>query len=48
MKLTPDGAVFLEINPQGQFLFAEGLSGTDLIGPFTQFVVNLMRHIPAH
>ena len=44
MKLTPEGPVFLEINPQGQFLFAEGLSGTDLIGPFTQFIADLARH----
>lgn len=43
MKLTPKGPIFLEINPQGQFLFAEGLSGTDLIGPFTQFVADLAR-----
>jgi glutathione synthase/RimK-type ligase-like ATP-grasp enzyme len=44
MKLTPQGPVFLEINPQGQFLFAEGLSGTDMIGPFTQFVADLVRN----
>ena len=43
MKLTPTGPVFLEINPQGQFLFAEGLSGTDLLGPFAQFVADLAR-----
>lgn len=44
MKLTPEGPIFLEVNPQGQFLFAEGLSGTDLIGPFTQYVAKLARH----
>lgn len=44
MKLTPDGPVFLEVNPQGQFLFAEGLSGTDLIGPFAEYVADLAGH----
>ena len=43
MKLTPEGPVFFEVNPQGQFLFAEGLSGTDLIGPFAQFIADLAR-----
>lgn len=44
MKLTPAGPVFLEVNPQGQFLFAEGLSGTDMIGPFAQYVAELADH----
>lgn len=46
MKLTPAGPVFLEVNPQGQFLFAEGLSGADLIGPFARFVADLALQAP--
>lgn len=39
LKLTPDGEpVWLEINPQGQFLFMEGLGGPDLISPFCDFL----------
>lgn len=30
--------VWLEINPQGQFLFVEGLSGLDLTSAFTDFI----------
>lgn len=33
-----DRPVFLELNPQGQFLFVEGLTGMDLIGPFARFL----------
>ena len=39
-KLTPDGElVWLEVNPQGQFLFLEGLSGLDLTTPFCEFLM---------
>lgn len=39
LKITPDGdPVWLELNPQGQFLFIEGLTGIDLTGPFCDFV----------
>jgi glutathione synthase/RimK-type ligase-like ATP-grasp enzyme len=39
LKLTPDEQpVFLEINPQGQFLFLDGLCATDLLGEFTDFL----------
>jgi glutathione synthase/RimK-type ligase-like ATP-grasp enzyme len=31
-------AVFLEVNSQGQFLFLQGLCGTDLAGPFAAFL----------
>jgi hypothetical protein len=31
--------VWLEVNPQGQFFFLQGLSGSDLRGPFCQFLV---------
>jgi hypothetical protein len=30
--------VFLEVNSQGQFLFAEGLSGRSLATPFAEFL----------
>ena len=40
----PDGApVFLEINPQGQFLFGEPLAGIDLTGAFTRFLLAEME-----
>jgi hypothetical protein len=39
-KLTPEGElVWLEANPQGQFLFLEGLSGVDLTTPFCEFLL---------
>lgn len=38
-KVTPDGeVVWLESNQQGQFLFMQALSGTDLIGPVAKFL----------
>jgi hypothetical protein len=33
------GYTFLEVNPQGAFLFAEALSGVDLTGAFCDFVL---------
>jgi hypothetical protein len=30
--------MWLELNPQGQFLFVEGLTGVDLAGPFSEFL----------
>ena len=40
LKLDPEGEpVWLEINPQGQFLFVEGLTGFDLTTPFVQFLL---------
>jgi hypothetical protein len=39
LKLTPAGdPVWLELNPQGQFLFLEGLTGLDLTGAFADFL----------
>lgn len=39
MKLTPDGEpVWLEVNPQGQFLFLEGTCGIPLIDAFSSFL----------
>jgi glutathione synthase/RimK-type ligase-like ATP-grasp enzyme len=39
LKITPDGdPVWLELNPQGQFLFIEGLTSMDLTGPFCDFL----------
>ncbi|MNK98176.1 hypothetical protein D3C87_1185340 [compost metagenome] len=38
-KLTPDGdLVFLEINPQGQFLFLEPMVGFDLKQEFASYL----------
>jgi hypothetical protein len=39
LKISPSGqVVWLEVNPQGQFLFAEALSGTPLVQPFADFL----------
>lgn len=39
LKIGPDNEViWLEINPQGQFLFAEALGGVDLKGTFARFL----------
>lgn len=39
LKLGPDGdPVWLEVNPQGQFLFLEGMCGLPLAEAFTDFV----------
>src|SRR5438270_9611 len=39
LKLTNDGEpVWLELNPQGQFLFVEAMGGGDLMTPFVRFV----------
>ncbi|MEU3075922.1 hypothetical protein [Streptomyces laurentii] len=44
LKLDPGGRpVWLEVNPQGQFLFMEALSGTDLIGPCVDFLARQAR-----
>jgi glutathione synthase/RimK-type ligase-like ATP-grasp enzyme len=40
MKLAPDGEpVWLEVNPQGQFLFLEGLCGMPLTKIFADFLI---------
>ena len=40
LKVTDDGdVVWLEVNPQGQFLFCQALSGVDLIGAFASFLI---------
>jgi hypothetical protein len=39
LKLNQDGKpIWLEVNPQGQFLFSEGLSGLDLTSAFIEFL----------
>jgi glutathione synthase/RimK-type ligase-like ATP-grasp enzyme len=35
--------VFLEVNPQGQFLFTEGLSGLELTSAFAEFLYQEMK-----
>jgi hypothetical protein len=41
LMYTPEGdVVWLELNTQGQFLFGEALAGVDLIGPFTDFLLD--------
>lgn len=42
LKLTPDGEpVWLEVNPQGQFLFLEALTGEPLTEHFADFVLSV-------
>jgi hypothetical protein len=49
LKLTPEGEpVWFEINPQGQFLFVEGLSGLDLTSAFTDFLYQEARKAAKH
>lgn len=39
LKLAEEGKIiWLEVNPQGQFLFAEGISGFDLTSAFAEFI----------
>jgi hypothetical protein len=41
LKLTDDGeVVWFEVNPQGQFLFAEGTCGVDHTTPFCNFLLD--------
>lgn len=46
LKLTgEDEPVWLELNPQGQFLFIEALGGGNLVDPFVSFVQEMIeRH----
>jgi hypothetical protein len=44
LKINEEGKpVWLEINPQGQFLFVEGLSGLDLTTAFTNFLLEELK-----
>jgi hypothetical protein len=47
LKLTDEGElVWLEINPQGQFLFVEGLCGLELTAAFSEFLYTEKRCRP--
>lgn len=41
LKTAPDGGApyWLEVNPQGQFLFLEGLGGPEVAKPFAEFLL---------
>jgi glutathione synthase/RimK-type ligase-like ATP-grasp enzyme len=41
LMITDGGIIWLEINPQGQFLFAEGLSGLNLKRNFAEYLLKL-------
>jgi hypothetical protein len=46
LKMTDAGEIFwLEVNPQGQFLFVQALSGMDLVGSFCDFVNDEMKSV---
>jgi glutathione synthase/RimK-type ligase-like ATP-grasp enzyme len=48
LKLNATGEpVWLELNPQGQFLFVEGLTGLDLTGAFSDFLHGEARGLAA-
>jgi hypothetical protein len=47
LKMTADGPVFLEVNPQGQFLFVEGMSDMPLTDAFAQFAANELALVSA-
>ncbi len=48
LKVRPDGhPVFLEINPQGQFLFVEGMSDMPLTAAFARFAADELALVPA-
>lgn len=48
LKVRPDGSVvFLEINPQGQFLFLEGMSDLPLTAAFARFAADELALVPA-
>jgi biotin carboxylase len=38
LKVTDREPVFLEVNPQGQFLFVQGLTGLDVMTGFVEFL----------
>jgi glutathione synthase/RimK-type ligase-like ATP-grasp enzyme len=46
LKVTPAGeTVWLEVNPQGQFLFLEPLTGLRLAAAFSDFIVELLETV---
>jgi hypothetical protein len=48
LKLTPEGRpVFLEVNPQGQFLFVEGMSDMPLTSAFARFAADELALVAA-
>jgi hypothetical protein len=48
LKVTPDGSpVFLEVNPQGQFLFVEGMSDMPLTDAFASFAADELALVVA-
>ena len=39
--MTDSGDIYwLEVNPQGQFLFVQALSGMDIVGTFCDFITD--------
>lgn len=45
IKLTPDGEpVWLEVNPQGQFLFLDPLTDLDLATKFADYLISVAKH----
>jgi hypothetical protein len=48
LKIRPDGVpVFLEVNPQGQFLFVEGMSDMPLTAAFARFAADELALVAA-
>jgi hypothetical protein len=48
MKLMPNGEiVWPEVNPQGQFLFLEGIAGLPLSSHFADYLLNVLSNVGA-
>jgi glutathione synthase/RimK-type ligase-like ATP-grasp enzyme len=46
LKLMPTGEiVWLEVNPQGQFLFLEGIAGMPLSGHFADYLLSMVSRV---
>ena len=44
LKITPNGeVVWFEVNPQGQFLFLEGITNEPLLKPFCSYLVETAK-----
>jgi hypothetical protein len=49
VKLTPAGEpVWLELNPQGQWAFLEGMCGMPLVARFGEFLASEIARVPCH
>jgi hypothetical protein len=46
IKITPDGElVWLEVNPQGQFIFLEPITGIPFIDEFSKYLIDEVKAV---